>query len=93
MKKSKTAPAILSHANNLQRLVQDLHDVHAMLSDLCAGLGGGGIVQARDIEPALARSVARIGNACAALDAAVERRGHEPRYAHVTTPDQAPLLM
>lgn len=93
MKKNNTAAGIRTDSGNLQRLAQDLHDIHAILSDLCSRLGGGGIVQARDIEPTLARSVTEIGRACATLDAAAERPGQEPHYAGVTTPDQAPLLM
>ncbi len=92
-KNNNTASVIRSHTDNLQRLAQDLHDIHAELSDLCDRLAGGGIVQARDIEPTLARSVAKIGRAQAALNAAAERPRRKSHYAGVTTPDQAPLLM
>ena len=62
--------------DTLRYLATDLHEVYSRLNELSANLEGGGIVQARDIEPAVAMAVPRLRNAVATLYAATQRDDH-----------------
>lgn len=57
----------------LRSLATDLHEVYSMLNELSAHLEGGGIVQVRDVEPAVSKAVPRLRNAVATLYAATRR--------------------
>ena len=75
--------------NNLHDLVGDLSDVYGLMSELSLQLQGGGIVQARDIEPSVAKAVPKLRRVVAALQAAStnSESGEEPLL------NQNPLLM
>lgn len=53
----------------LRSLAGDLSEVHSLLSMLCHELGGGGIVQARHLEPVIARTVPKLREAVATMNA------------------------
>ena len=78
----------------LRSLATDLHEVYSMLNELSSHLEGGGIVQARDVEPAVSKAVPRLRNAVAALYAATKHEENErDRMTGLRTPNQNPLLM
>lgn len=53
----------------LRHLAFDLREVYEILDDVCAHLAGGGIVQARDIELSVAKTLPKIRRAVNALNA------------------------
>lgn len=57
-------------AEILHELAIDLRDVYKSLSELCEMLQGGGIVQARDVEPSLAIAVPKLQRAVQTLNEA-----------------------
>ena len=65
MNKKNTATAGGSTNDQLQHLATDLGEVYNLLHGLCSKLAGGGIVQARDIEPSVARAVPKLRRAVA----------------------------
>lgn len=75
---------------SLRELAVDLSEVYGLMSELCDQLQGGGIVQARDIEPSLARAVPKLRRALAALN---EAATDADELGDVTAPSQSPLLM
>jgi hypothetical protein len=78
----------------LRSLATDLHEVYSMLSELSSHLEGGGIVQARDVEPAVSKAVPRLRNAVAMLYAATKHEKHRrDRMTGNGKPNQNPLLM
>lgn len=90
----KNNPEAESGENTLRHLATDLHEVYSRLNELSANLEGGGIVQVRDIEPAVSMAVPRLRSAVATLYAAVKRNetlGN--RRAGSGKPNQNPLLM
>ena len=53
----------------LRHLAFDLREVYEILDDVCAHLAGGGIVQARDIETPVAKTLPKVRRAVNALNA------------------------
>ena len=82
--------------SQLHDLTNDLREVYGLLDDLCSQLKGGGIVQARDVEPAISQAMPRLRRAVIALNAETmiandrERRKRQRRF---TSPGQNPLLI
>lgn len=95
--KRKTSPASLSSANQtLRHLAFDLREVYALLDDLCAHIAGGGIVQARDIEPAVVQAMSKVKrsvNALNAINALADDQIGKQEDDDATSPDQSPPLM
>ena len=67
------------NADNLYELADDLNEICASLDELCVALQGGGIVQARDIEPSLASAVPKLRRAVATLNDASAREDRNGR--------------
>ena len=84
-------PEAVSATHQLRYLATDLHEVYSLLNELSLQLEGGGIIQVRDVEPAVAKAVPKLRSAVAALYAAskhAEAGGKRPGV-----PNQNPLLM
>ena len=60
--------ALDKQTHQLRSIAGDLMEVHGLLSLLCNELGGGGIVQARHLEPMLARAVPKLRDAVHAMN-------------------------
>lgn len=81
-------------AFTLRGLATDLHEVYSMLNELSSHLEGGGIVQARDVEPAVSKAVPRLRNAVAMLYAATKHEeSRHDRMKGTGKSNQNPLLM
>jgi len=80
-------------ASSLRDLAADLDEVYRQMDELCEQLQGGGIVQARDIEPSLAKAVPKLRRAVATLSEASTRGSSAGELGEVTAPSQSPLLM
>lgn len=70
-----TGYAEIMHNNNdkteiLRGLAADLNEIHTSLNELCAILQGGGIIQARDVEPTLANATPKLRRAINTLNEA-----------------------
>jgi hypothetical protein len=96
--KNKLATAIEPAKHTLEYLASDLHEVCGLLNELRMQLAGGGIIQARDIEPSVSIAVPKLRRAVAALNAvAMMNAGNDDnnyaKLAEVTAPSQSPLLM
>ena len=78
----------------LRHLATDLHEVYSQLNELRSQLEGGGIVQVRDVEPAVSRAVPKLRSAVATLYAATK---HDENLGNgsdsASRPNQNPLLM
>jgi hypothetical protein len=84
----------ISANRQLRYLATDLHEVYSLLSELSLQLEGGGIVQARDVEPAVSAAVPRLRSAVETLYAASKRGetyGDSPDA--ISSPGRNPLLM
>jgi len=79
--------------NNLHELAADLNEVYGLMNELCTTLQGGGIVQARDIEPSVAKAVPKLRHAVDTLKAAAAKRDAGGRREHAADPHRSPLLM
>lgn len=77
----------------LHELAIDLHDVYESLSELCAMLQGGGIVQARDVEPSLASAVPKLQRAVKTLNDAAAPAEDAGRKDGNGDASQSPTLM
>ena len=89
-----------SHSSNgsgakdtLRTLATDLHEVYSLLNELSSNLEGGGIVTARDIEPAVSRAVPRLRNAVAMLYAASQNDDYGELAPGSERINQNPLLI
>ena len=51
----------------LRIIAGELTEVHSLLTALCKELSGGGIVQARDLEPMIAETVPKLRHAVRAM--------------------------
>jgi hypothetical protein len=95
--KRKTPSTSLSSANQtIRHLAFDLREVYELLDSLCSQLAGGGIVQARDIEPAVAKAmpkVKRAVNALNALNVITDDELGKNDDGDAGSPGQSPLLM
>lgn len=79
-------------AKSLRELAVDLDEICSIISELCDQLQGGGIMQARDIEPPLSTALPKLRRAVATLEAAAG--GDNGRgVGEITAPGQSPLLM
>ncbi len=84
----------ISTTDHLHYLATDLHDVYCMLDELRLQLEGGGIVQVRDVEPAVSKAVPRLRSAVATLYAASKRaENHGDPLAETSSPSRNPLLI
>lgn len=88
MKKNDT-----TGARSLRDLAADLDEVYRLMDELCEQLQGGGIVQARDIEPSISKAVPKLRRAVATLTEASTRGSNGGEHGEVTKPSQSPLLM
>ena len=79
----------------LRHLAFDLREVYEILDDVCAHLAGGGIVQARDIETPVAKTLPKVRRAVNALNAisviAEDEIGQQEDDSK--SPGQSPHLM
>ena len=55
--------------DKLRDLALDLGEAYTLLNSLSSQLEGGGIVRARDVEPAVAKAVPKLRHAVAVLNA------------------------
>ena len=76
-------------SGSLHDIAVDLNEIYGMMSELCATLQGGGIIQARDIEPSVARVMPKLQRAVTTL-AKVDEAG---RDRGPMGPSTSPLLM
>ena len=76
-------------SDSLHDLAVDLNEVYGLMSELCAQLQGGGIIQARDIEPSVARAIPKLQHAITTLAKATESGSS----GEITGPAKSPLLM
>lgn len=76
-------------SDSLHELACDLNEVYGMMTELCETLQGGGIIQARDIEPSVARVVPKLRRAVTTLARATETG----RDRELTGSERSPLLM
>lgn len=81
-----TPSASTQQSNQLRSIAGDLMEVHGLLSLLCNELGGGGIVQARHLEPMLSRAVPKLRDAVQAMNEISGPQGDDSRQPN-------PLLM
>jgi len=79
--------------NSLAELASHLNDVYVSLHELCAALQGGGIMQARDIEPALASAIPVLRDAVTTLNDVSVQDDDTRRRGAITAASQSPLLM
>jgi hypothetical protein len=61
--KNNAAENPAAEGNELSDLASELRDTYELLDRLCTQLKGGGIVQARDIEPTVAQAVPKLRHA------------------------------
>jgi hypothetical protein len=87
---------VTSKNESLRHLATDLREVYGVLNELCSQLEGGGIVQCKDVEPAVALAVPKLRRAVAALNAAsmlTEGQAAPDPSAATISAGQNPLLM
>lgn len=85
---------VVSAKHQLRFLATDLHEVYSLLNELSIQLEGGGIVQVRDVEPAVSMAVPRLRNAVATLYAASQHDEIDGEHAaRASLQNQNPLLM
>ena len=79
----------------LRHLAFDLREVYEILDDVCAHLAGGGIVQARDIEIPITKTLPKVRRAVNALNAISVIADDEigPQDDDPASPGQSPHLM
>jgi len=82
-----------SGTSNLREIAVDLNEVYGLMNELCATLQGGGIVQARDIEPSVAKAIPKLRRAVDTLKAASAKRDAGGRREHAADPHRSPLLI
>ncbi len=80
-------------AEVLHELASDLHGVYESLRELCEMLQGGGIVQARDVEPSLANAVPKLQHAVQTLNEAAAPAEDAGRNDRDGAASQSPPLM
>ncbi|MDJ0928390.1 MAG: hypothetical protein QNJ73_12165 [Gammaproteobacteria bacterium] len=73
-------------AEKLRSIAGELSEVHSLLAALCKELSGGGIVQARDLEPMIAETVPKLRHAVRAMQGIETDSGDDGE-------EQNPLLM
>lgn len=71
------SPAEQSH--KLRGIAGELTEVHKLLSALCHELGGGGIVQARHLQPMLASAVPKLDHAVRTMHELTEDSGDDSK--------------
>jgi len=81
----------LPHTDQLRNLAGDLTEVHSLLSVLCSELGCGGIIQARHLEPMIARTVPKLREAVATMNAMAA--GVDDQAEYPSMEERNPLLM
>lgn len=87
MNNNKLRPSALDpQTSRLRGITGDLVEIHGLLSLLCNELGSGGIVQARHLQPILARAVPKLNDAVHAMRALSGPEGDDPAQPN-------PLLM
>lgn len=92
MKKNNSEAISATH--QLHYLATDLHEVYSILDELRLQLEGGGIVQARDVEPAVSKAVPKLRSAVATLYAASKRdENRGDPLAAISSPSRNPLLI
>ncbi len=79
--------------DELRYLATDLHEVYSRLNELSSQLEGGGIVQVRDVEPAVSMAVPKLRSAVAVLYAATKHDDDGDRPADASALNQNPLLI
>ncbi len=73
MNNDKLQPSTPEKNNHkLRGIAGELTEVHDLLSALCDELGGGGIVQARHLEPMLASAVPKLDHAVRTMNELTE---------------------
>ncbi len=77
----------------VNELAVDLNEIYASLNELCTALQGGGIVQARDIEPSLAKAMPVLRHAVTTLNEASDRGDDTGSQADITASGRSPRLM
>ena len=96
MKRKKHSASLSSANQTIRHLAFDLREVYELLDNLCSHLAGGGIVQARDIEPSISRAmpkVRRAVNALNALNVITDDEIGNKEDGDAGSPGQSPLLM
>ena len=78
----------IPQAETLRSIAGELTEVHSLLTSLCKELSGGGIVQARDLEPMLAGTVPKLRHAVRVMQGLEEHGGKRQ-----DGDDQNPLLI
>jgi hypothetical protein len=66
--KNSAAANLAFEGTELTQLASELRDAYEHLDGLCSELSNGGIVQARDIEPAIAQAVPMLRLAASMLE-------------------------
>lgn len=59
---------LVSKDDQLRHLASDLREAYKVLDRLCTQLEGGGIIPARDVEPAISEAVPKLRNAVNVLN-------------------------
>jgi hypothetical protein len=78
---NKAAENLASESDQLRHLASDLREAYMVLDKLCSQLEGGGIVQARDVEPAVAQTVPKLRRAVAVLNTVTMIGDHRSKPA------------
>ena len=65
---NNVAANLASESNQLRLLASELREAYTLLDHLCKQLEGGGIIQARDVEPTVAKAVPTLKHAVAVLN-------------------------
>ena len=84
------AETLASEINELNHLAADLSEAYESLDRLCSQLEGGGIVQARDVEPTIARTVPKLRRAVAVLKAVAVIGEARQKKSEPATPKHGP---
>ncbi len=78
---NKAVENLVSESDQLRHLASDLREAYLVLDKLCSQLEGGGIVQARDVEPAVAQTVPKLRRAVAVLNSVTMIGDHRSEKA------------
>jgi hypothetical protein len=84
------AENLASEIDELNYLAADLSEAYEMLDRLCSQLEGGGIVQARDVEPTIARTVPKLRRAVAILKSVAMIGEVRQKKSELETPKHGP---
>ena len=94
MDKKKNSDPLVTRTEKLRDIVGELTEVHGLLDLLCTQLEGGGIVQAKELEPVVAEAAPKLRKALNEMNTLTHQGGARVEGRRNQSPrSKNPLLM